>query len=129
MNPLVIVGIVVAVIVAIVVGCQIFGVDLFATLSGESATIPTEFNDVNDLSSGKAYVWHLEGGNHEDELSTAVDKNVFFTCIIPHTDIITIVDQCLVHWAMVFYCLKWDTEGIFDAFLTSTARTHIDLDI
>lgn len=81
MNPLVIVGIVVAVIVAIVVGCQIFGVDLFATLSGESAKIPTEFNDVNDLSSGKAYVWHHEGGNIEDDLSSAVDKNVFFTCI------------------------------------------------
>ena len=80
-NPLVIVGIVVAVIVAIVVGCQIFGIDLFATLSGESAKIPTEFNDVNDLGSGKAYVWHHEGGNIEDDLSSAVDKNVFFTCI------------------------------------------------
>lgn len=68
-NPLVIVGIITAVILVIVIGCQIFGINLFATLSGENAKIASSFSDVNELSSGKAYVWHHEGGNIKDDLS------------------------------------------------------------
>lgn len=81
MNPLVIFWGIAAVIVAIVVVCQIFQIDLFATLSGENAKVPTEFSNVNDLSSGKAYVWHHEGGNIEEDLKSNADKSVFFSCI------------------------------------------------
>lgn len=81
MNPLIIVGIIIAVIVAAFVGCQMFGINLFATLSGESSKVPTSFSDVNDLSSGKAYVWHHEGGNIENDLKSKVDSSVFFSCI------------------------------------------------
>lgn len=80
-NPLMIVGIIVAVLVVIAIGSQIFGINLFATLSGENSKVPTSFSDVNELSSGKAYVWHHEGGNIEDDLSGNVASNVFFTCI------------------------------------------------
>lgn len=80
-NPLMIVGIIVAVLVVIAIGSQIFGINLFATLSGENSKVPTSFSDVNELSSGKAYVWHHEGGNIEDDLSGKVASNVFFTCI------------------------------------------------
>ena len=80
-NPLVIIGIIAAVILVIVIGCQIFGINLFATLSGENAKIASSFSDVNELSSGKAYVWHHEGGNIEDDLSKKADSNIFFTCI------------------------------------------------
>ena len=81
MNPLVIVGIIVAVLIAVVIVCQLFGINLFATLSGESSKVTTTFSDVNELSSGKAYVWHHEGGNIEDDLNAKTDKSVFFSCI------------------------------------------------
>ena len=80
-NPLVVVGVIVVAIIAIVVGSQIFGINLFATLSGESAKASTSFSDVNELSSGKAYVWHHEGGNIEEDLKSKADKSVFFSCI------------------------------------------------
>lgn len=80
-NPLVIIGIIGAVILVIVIGCQIFRINLFATLSGENAKIASSFSDVNELSSGKAYVWHHEGGNIKDDLSKKADSNIFFTCI------------------------------------------------
>ena len=52
------------------------------TLSGLAADKPLAFNNVNDLESGKAYVWHDE--NVEDimtDLSGANKQEVFFTCI------------------------------------------------
>lgn len=80
-NPLFIVGIIVAVIIVIVVICNIFGINLFATLSGESAGKPTSFSSVNDLESGKAYVWHHVDGSIEDDLNSDSDMFIFFTCI------------------------------------------------
>lgn len=57
------------------------GCGVFDTLLGLSNDKPTSFRDVNDLESGKAYVWHHEGGKIEDDLKKASDKDVFFTCI------------------------------------------------
>ena len=37
------------------------GCGVFETLSSFSKGQPTSFSDVNDLESGKAYVWHHEG--------------------------------------------------------------------
>lgn len=80
-NPLLIVGMIVAVITVIIVICNIFGINLFATLSGESAGKPTSFSSVNELESGKAYVWHHEGGSIEEDLKSASNTSIFFTCI------------------------------------------------
>lgn len=81
-NPLILVGIIGAVLVVTVVICSIFGINLFATLSGESAGKPTSFSNVNDLESGKAYVWHHEGGSIEEDLKVAsADESIFFSCI------------------------------------------------
>ena len=57
------------------------GCGVFDTLLGLSNDKPTSFRDVNDLESGKAYVWHHDGGKIEDDLKKASDKDVFFTCI------------------------------------------------
>ena len=57
------------------------GCGMFNTLLGLSNDKPTSFKDVNDLESGKAYVWHHEGGKIEEDLKKASDKDVFFTCI------------------------------------------------
>lgn len=80
-NPLVIVGIVVAVLAVVVFVCQLLGINLFATLSGQNSKFPTAFSDVNELSSGKAYVWHHGGGNIEDDLNGKSSQSVFFSCI------------------------------------------------
>lgn len=53
------------------------GCGVFDTLLGLSNDKPTSFRDVNDLESGKAYVWHHEGGKIEDDLKKASDKDVF----------------------------------------------------
>ncbi|MDD3138851.1 MAG: hypothetical protein PHX08_07765 [Lachnospiraceae bacterium] len=81
MNPLFMLGIVTAVVIAIIVGNKIFSIDLFATLMGESKGAVTNFCNVNELESGKAYVWHHEGGDIKEDLSSACEKPVFFTCI------------------------------------------------
>lgn len=81
MNPLIIVGIIVIVVIAGFIGCQLFGINLFATLSGERSKEPTSFLDINELNSGKAYVWHHNGGNLEVELSSKADSFLFFSCI------------------------------------------------
>ena len=80
-NPLILIGIISAVIVIVAVVCSILGINLFATLSGESAGKPTSFSNINDLESGKAYVWHHEGGNIETDLKSDSDKSIFFSCI------------------------------------------------
>ena len=61
--------------------CSLTGCGVFDTLLGLSDDKPTSFSSVNDLESGKAYVWHHEGGKLEDDLKKASDKDVFFTCI------------------------------------------------
>lgn len=80
-NPLIIIGIISAVLIAIVIICSICGINLFATLSGESAGKPTSFSNVNDLESGKAYVWHHEDGDIEQDLKSSCKEDIFFSCI------------------------------------------------
>lgn len=78
---LIISGIVIALIVVAVVVAPFLGIDLFATLSGSVEEQPNSYSSVDALSSGKAYVWHHEGGNIEEDLKRDVGQNVFFACI------------------------------------------------
>jgi len=80
-NPLIVVGIITAVLIVAMIVCSLFGFNPFVTLSGMSEGKPTSFSDVNDLESGKAYVWHHEGGSIEKDLSKKCNTDVFFTCI------------------------------------------------
>ena len=57
------------------------GCGVFDTLLGLSNDKPTSFSSVNDLESGKAYVWHHDGGKLEEDLKKTAGKDVFFTCI------------------------------------------------
>ena len=57
------------------------GCGVFETLSSFSKGQPTSFSDVNDLESGKAYVWHHEGGNIYEDIKKTQSKAVFFGCI------------------------------------------------
>lgn len=80
-NPLIFVGIVAVVLVAAIIICSILGVDLFATLSGEASNKPIRFCDVNELESGKAYVWHHENGDLKKDLLAVTESPVYFTCM------------------------------------------------
>lgn len=57
------------------------GCGFFDTVGGLANGKDTSFSDVNDLESGKAYVWHHEGADIKDDLKSKADKDVFFTCI------------------------------------------------
>ena len=57
------------------------GCGVFETLTGLSEDKPTGFRNVNELESGKAYVWHHDGGTLKEDLKKPAEKNVFFTCI------------------------------------------------
>ena len=78
---LVISAIVVVLIIAVLVIAPQFGFDLFATVSGVSADQPNAYSSVDELSSGKAYVWHHEGADIKDDLEGDVGESVFFSCI------------------------------------------------
>ena len=75
--------IVIVVIVLAVAGvvATFLGVDLFATVSGEASKQPDSYSSVDALKSGKAYVWHHDGGDIEKDLKKGADKSIFFTCI------------------------------------------------
>ena len=63
--------IVVIAVVVLAVGAVVatfLGVDLFATVSGEAGKQPDAFSSVDDLKSGKAYVWHHDGGDIKEDL-------------------------------------------------------------
>ena len=57
------------------------GCGFFDTLGGLSSGKATSFSSVNDLESGKAYVWHHDGADIKEDLNSDVGKDVFFTCI------------------------------------------------
>ena len=78
--PIVIV-LAVVVIVVIVIVCNLLGINLFATLSGEANGKPTSFSSVSALESGKAYVWHHKDGDIRKDMETTTDEPVYFTCI------------------------------------------------
>ena len=63
------------------VAAKFMGIDLLVTVSGEAEKQPNTVSAVNDLKSGKAYVWHHEGGDVEEDLRKGAGENVFFTCI------------------------------------------------
>jgi hypothetical protein len=76
--------IVVIAVVVLAVGAVVatfLGVDLFATVSGEAGKQPDAFSSVDDLKSGKAYVWHHDGGDIKEDLKKDAGENVYFTCI------------------------------------------------
>lgn len=52
-----------------------------ATMLSSSDGKPISFKSASDLESGKAYVWHHEGADIEDDLKNGADENIFFTCI------------------------------------------------
>ena len=80
-NPLFIILGIVVVIVAVLVVLNLLGFNTFQTLSGMAEGKGTSFNSVSQLESGKAYVWHHDGGNIADDLEGYADKNIFFSCI------------------------------------------------
>jgi len=80
-NPLILVAVIVAVLVVVLLVLNAIGIDLFATLGGMSEGKPTSFCNVNDLESGRAYVWHHDGGSIEEDLEKAAERDVYFTCI------------------------------------------------
>ena len=57
------------------------GCGLFDTMLSLSEGPPTSFSSAYDLKSGKAYVWHHEGGSIEEDIKNGAGKDVFFTCI------------------------------------------------
>ena len=57
------------------------GCGLFDTMLSLSEGQPTSFSSAYDLKSGKAYVWHHEGGSIEEDIKNGAGKDVFFTCI------------------------------------------------
>jgi hypothetical protein len=57
------------------------GCGIFDTVGGLVDDKGTSFSDFNDLESGNAYVWHHEGAKIKDDLKSAADKDIFFTCI------------------------------------------------
>lgn len=69
---------VVALLLAAAMTVSLTGCGLFETMSGMSKDKPTSFSNVNDLESGKAYVWKDAEG---DDINKAHAKDVFFTCI------------------------------------------------
>lgn len=73
----------VVIIMATIAMCiSMTGCSVFETLSGLSDDKPTSFSDINDLESGKAYVWHDDDvENIRDDLKKIPNHNVFFTCI------------------------------------------------
>lgn len=54
---------------------------MFATVSGEAGKQPDAFSSVDNLKSGKAYVWHHDGGDIKEDLKKDAGESVYFTCI------------------------------------------------
>ncbi len=61
---------VVAVLLAAAMTVSLSGCGLFETMSGMSKDKPTSFSNVNDLESGKAYVWKDAEGDDIQVIST-----------------------------------------------------------
>ncbi len=78
--PIVIFFVAAVVTVAVII-CSLLGIDLFATLSGEANGKPTSFSSVSELESGKAYVWHHEGGDILKDMECITKEPVYFACI------------------------------------------------
>ena len=76
---IIVIGVIVLAVGAVV--ATFFGVDLFATVSGEANKQPDSFSSVDALKSGKAYVWHHDDGSIEEDLKKDAGESVFFTCI------------------------------------------------
>ena len=55
-----------------------FNVTVGSMIEGKS----TSASNVNQLESGKAYVWHHEGADIRDDLTGEVGQDVFFSCIM-----------------------------------------------
>lgn len=73
---------VVVMITMILMSFSLTGCTLFETLSGLSKDKPTSYADINELESGKAYVWHDESvDNISEDLTSIPDYDVFFNCI------------------------------------------------
>ena len=72
---------IIAVVLVSAMTLSLTGCGLFETMLGLSDSKPTSFKSPDELESGKAYVWHHDGANIEDDLKNGADKNVFFTCI------------------------------------------------
>lgn len=70
-------------ILSLVIMCfSMTGCSVFETLGGLSEDKPVSFADIDDLESGKAYVWHDDSvDNIKDDLKKVPDHDVFFTCI------------------------------------------------
>lgn len=71
-------------ILLLLVSCMTFslgGCGLFDTMLSMSEGTPTSFSSAYDLKSGKAYVWHNEGGDIEEDIKSGAGKDIFFACI------------------------------------------------
>lgn len=64
-----------------IIAVSLSGCGFFETVSGLAGGKVTSFSNVNELESGKAYVWHHEGATIEEDLESDVGENVFFACI------------------------------------------------
>ena len=74
---IIVIGVIVLALGAVV--ATFLGVDLFATVSGEAGKQPDSFSSVDDLKSGKAYVWHHDGGDIKEDLKKDAGESVYFT--------------------------------------------------
>lgn len=57
------------------------GCGLFETFEGITGGKPTSFLKAADLESGKAYVWHHDGGDIREDIKKESESNIYFTCI------------------------------------------------
>lgn len=78
---LIVTAVVVAITILLLV-LQFLGIQVFQTVMGVNADKPTSYSNSADLESGKAYVWHHDGGKIEDDLSGDCGKDVFFQCVM-----------------------------------------------
>lgn len=75
-------GRIIPLLLFVAMSVSLTGCSFLETVGGLADGKPTSFADINDLESGKAYVWNNKDvENIQDDLKTVPTKDVFFTCI------------------------------------------------
>lgn len=71
----------IALILVSSVTLMLSGCGVFETMLSLESGKATSFSSANELASGKAYVWHHEGGDIEADIKNGATQDVFFVCI------------------------------------------------
>ena len=66
---------------SVLLAAEAAGCSAFPTAESMAGNKKTGFCDAAELESGKAYVWHHEGGNLKKDLENPGKEEVYFTCI------------------------------------------------